>query len=140
MKRDEYIGALKSALVGFDEELVQEIVNDYEERFRVGLEKGKTEEQVVQELGSIKDLVDELGEMQQGTENAKTFHATFTVEDDTVNMDGDTQENNDNRQSGSYYQEKSFAETFDAAMKKFGKVLDSVMKEAGKVIEDAAEK
>lgn len=140
MKKEEYMGALQNALTGFDEELVQEIVNDYEERFRVGLEKGKTEEQVVQELGSIKDLVDELGEMQQGTENAKTFNATFTVEDDTVNMDGDTQENNDNRQSGTYYQEKSFAETFDAAMKKFGKVLDSVMKEAGKVIEDAAEK
>ena len=44
MKREEYMGALQSALAGFDEELVQEIVSDYEERFRVGLEKGKTEE------------------------------------------------------------------------------------------------
>ena len=58
MKREEYMGALKSALTGFDEELVQEIVSDYEERFRVGLEKGKTEEAVIQELGSIKDLID----------------------------------------------------------------------------------
>ena len=66
MKKEEYMGALQSALTGFDEELVQEIVSDYEERFRVGLEKGKTEEQIIQELGSIKDLVDELGEMQQG--------------------------------------------------------------------------
>ena len=43
MKKEEYMGALKSALAGFDEELVQEIVSDYEERFRVGIEKGKTE-------------------------------------------------------------------------------------------------
>ena len=47
MKKEEYIGALKSALAGLYEELVQEIVSDYEERFRVGIEKGKTEEQVI---------------------------------------------------------------------------------------------
>jgi len=139
MRREEYMGALKSALTGFDEELVQEIVNDYEERFRIGLEKGKTEEQVIRELGNIKDLVDELGEMQQGAGTAGTFKATGTMENDKVKMEEDTQEGNNNRQSGTYYQEKSFAETFDAAMKKFGKVLDNVMKEAGKVIEDAAE-
>lgn len=139
MKREEYMGALKSALTGFDEELVQEIVNDYEERFRVGLEKGKTEEQIVQELGSIKDLVDELGEMQQGAETVRPFKETVTGEDDKVKTEEDAQENSNANQKGTYYQEKSFAETFDAAMKKFGKVFDTVMKEAGKVIEDAAE-
>lgn len=36
MKKEEYMGALKDALAEFEEELVQEIVNDYEERFRVG--------------------------------------------------------------------------------------------------------
>lgn len=140
MKREEYMGALQSALTGFDEELVQEIVSDYEERFRIGLEKGKTEEQIIQELGSIKDLVDELGEMQQGAETGRPFKATITIEGDKVKMEDNTQEENTGkRQNGTYYQEKSFAETFDAAMKKFGKVLDGVMKEAGKVIEDAAE-
>jgi len=138
MKREEYMGALKSALTGFDEELVQEIVNDYEERFRVELENGKTEEQVVAELGSIKDLVEELVEMQQGAEPARPFKATITIEGDKVHTEGGEQESNSSTK-GTYYQEKSFAETFDAAMKKFGKVFDNVMKEAGKVIEDAAE-
>lgn len=137
MKREEYMGALQSALAGFDEELVQEIVSDYEERFRVGLEKGKTEEQVVAELGSIKDLVEELGEMQQGAgDSFKTTGSAQTAENNADNAN----DSNSNNQSGTYYQEKSFAETFDAAMRKFGKVFDSVMKEAGKVIEDAAEK
>jgi len=139
MKREEYMGALKGALTGFDEELVQEIITDYEERFRIGLEKGKTEEQIIKELGSIKDLVDELGEMQQGAETGRPFKATITIEGDNVKTESNAEENNNNRQSGTYYQEKSFAETFDAAMKKFGKVFDTVMKEAGKVIEDAAE-
>lgn len=128
MKKEEYMGALKSALTGFDEELVQEIITDYEERFRVGQEKGKTEEQIIAELGSIKDLVDELREMQQGAGAKET-------------RTGETQADSDEFRgnSGTYYQEKSFAETFDAAMKKFGKVFENVMKEAGKVIEDAAE-
>lgn len=120
MKRDEYMGALKSALANFDEELAQEIICDYEERFRVGMEKGKTEEQIIAELGSIKDLVDELSEMQQGGEQKA--------------------EGTNYSQSGTYYQEKSFAESFDSAMKKFSKVFDNVMKEAGRVIEEATEK
>ena len=132
MKKEEYMGALQSALTGFDEELVQEIVSDYEERFRVGLEKGKTEEQIIQELGSIKDLVDELGEMQQGAgDSFRTAEGSTGAEQTT--------ENREESNSGTYFQEKSFAESFDSAMKKFGKALDSVMKEAGRVIEGAAE-
>ena len=142
MKREEYMGALQSALAGFDEELVQEIVSDYEERFRVGLEKGKTEEQVIAELGSIKDLVEELGELQQGTGDSFKTAGSAQTADSNANSgeENNTDDFSSNNQSGTYYQEKSFAETFDAAMKKFGKVFDSVMKEAGKVIEDAAEK
>lgn len=149
MKREEYMGALASALTGFDEELVQEIITDYEERFRVGQENGKTQEQVIAELGSIKDLVDELGEMQQGAESNRKFKAEINIEtakaetedkDKTEeNAEENAQDTTRNFQKGTYYQEKSFAESFDAAMKKFGKVFDTVMKEAGKVIEDAAE-
>lgn len=140
MKREEYMGALKSALTGFDEELVQEIVSDYEERFRVGTENGKTEEQVIAELGSIKDLVEELGEMQQGAgENFKA--AGNATENNAQQTEKNFESNNTyTGQSGTYYQDKSFTETFDSAMKKFGKVFDKVMKEAGRVIEDAAEK
>lgn len=204
MKKDEYMGALKSALVGFDEELVQEIITDYEERFRVGAERGKTEEQVIRELGSIKDLVEELGEFKQsagsayqseaGTEPVKTIIISQTFGDtkkdaeQNHNVTGAEQAQNigttagsgeqegakgdygqeedsgyryqenstgsfhnqssgndwnhgkqsDNRQSGTYYQEKSFSESFDSAMRKFGRALDGVMKEAGRVIEEAA--
>lgn len=140
MKKEEYMGALKSALNGFDEELVQEIVSDYEERFRVGLERGKTEEQVISELGSIKDLVDELGEIQQSSK--ESFQTAGQKETAGTWQEQDREENGPeygNSSSGTYYQEKSFAETFDSAMKKFGKALDSVMKEAGRVIEGAAE-
>ena len=64
MSKEEYISSLKVSLRGFEEDLVQEIVTDYEERFAVGVEKGKTEEQVIVELGSIEELVMELRELQ----------------------------------------------------------------------------
>lgn len=150
MKKEEYMGALKSALVGFDEELVQEIVTDYEERFRIGTENGKTEETVIQELGSIKDLVEELGEMQQPagvdarmsgqlTETEQITKNTAGNEEKWEQNENETNQNSYHQQSGTYYQDKSFADSFDSAIKKFGKVLDGVMKEAGRVIEEAAE-
>jgi len=118
------MGALKSALEGFDEELVQEIVVDYEERFRIGAENGRSEEEIIKELGSIRDLVEELQEVQQEPKQ-KQFTEKENIEQE--------------QQSGTYYQEKSFAESFNAAMKKFGKALDGVMKEAGRVIEEATD-
>ena len=143
MKKEEYMGALQSALVGFDEELVQEIVTDYEERFRIGMEKGKAEEEIIRELGNIKDLVDELGEMQQSSgdvlRTAGTQVAIHATEEKSEKTAEGTEQAEENQSSGTYYQEKSFAESFDSAIKKFGKVLDGVMKEAGSVIEEAAE-
>ncbi len=139
MRKEEYMGALRSALTGFDEELVQEIISDYEERFRVGLEKGKTEESIVQELGSIKDLVDELGEMQQSSEAANRTAEHAEPMDAEPQPEYREENSNNYYRSGTYYQEKSFSESFDSALKKFGRVLDDVMKEAGKVINEAAE-
>lgn len=147
MKKEEYMGALRSALEGFDEELVQEIVNDYEERFRIGAERGKTEEQIIHELGSIKDLVEELGELQQGVgDSFQTNSSAYVTEQAWEEKVENGEEGSQQKKSysgtgtsGTYYQEKTFAESFDSAMKKFSKVLDGVMKEAGRVIEGAAE-
>lgn len=136
MKKEEYMGALKSALAQFDQELVQEIVMDYEERFRVGAENGKTEEMVIQELGNIRDLVDELSDIQQ---TPPPFSREKEKEDSGQESKNKT-EQEEQENSGTYYQEKSFAETFNSAMKKFGKVFNGVMKEAGRVLEEAAEK
>ena len=72
MNKEAYMSSLKTALTGFEEDLVQEIVADYEERFRVGAAQGKTEEQIVAELGSVEGLVEELSEMQGITQEKRT--------------------------------------------------------------------
>ena len=46
---------------------MEEIIADYEEHFQVGVENGKTEEQICEDLGSIEDLVAEIKDV-YGTE------------------------------------------------------------------------
>lgn len=62
MNKIEYLNALKDALKNVDMKVMEEIVADYEEHFQVGLENGKSEEQICEELGSIEDLVKEINE------------------------------------------------------------------------------
>lgn len=64
MNKQEYMGNLIEALRDFDEEIRNEIIGDYEEHFEIGLSNGKTEEQIIEELGSIEELVKELKDLQ----------------------------------------------------------------------------
>ncbi len=65
MNKIEYLNALKEALKDTEESVMEEIVSDYEEHFQVGIQEGKSEEQICEELGSINDLVDEIKEVYQ---------------------------------------------------------------------------
>ena len=60
MNRQEYMDTLSKALDGFGTDIKDEIMSDYEEHFTDGLANGKTEEQIIAELGPIEDLVREL--------------------------------------------------------------------------------
>lgn len=62
MTKSEYMEALQKKLECFNRELQQEIVEDYEQHFAEGIAAGKTEEEIVAELGSIEDMIQELSE------------------------------------------------------------------------------
>lgn len=62
MTKSEYMNALQNKLECFNRELQQEIVEDYEQHFAEGIAAGKTEEEIVAELGSIEDMIQELPE------------------------------------------------------------------------------
>lgn len=75
MTREEYMEKLEKALDRFDDELKEDIINDYTEHFTIGLANGKSDEEVIEELGSIDELVDELDSL-SGDEKksaSKTF-------------------------------------------------------------------
>lgn len=62
MTKQEYLIILQEKLEYFSRELQREIIEDYEEHFAEGLAAGKTEEEIVEELGDIEDMIRELPE------------------------------------------------------------------------------
>lgn len=75
MTRTEYMENLKNALKGFDKEIQDEIISDYEEHFTMGAASGKSDDEIAAELGSIDELVNELKDL---SENKTTSEQTTT--------------------------------------------------------------
>ncbi len=60
MTKDQFLKQLDSALHKLSRSERQDILHDYEEHFEVGLEEGKTEEQIAASLGSPNQIANEL--------------------------------------------------------------------------------
>lgn len=147
MGKEEYISSLKVALEGFEEDLVQEILTDYEERFVIGLEKGKTEEQIIAELGNIEELVMELKELQsldtasmanwnireKNTSTAETKETEQAIEEDVVKEQ--QKEKTEQNNSNNWKETASFYDSFEILMRNVGKVVENVVKKAEEAVE-----
>lgn len=59
MKKDEFFAQLRTAFAGMDEELLTDILGDYENHFKEGMENGKSEEEICEELGNIEEICQE---------------------------------------------------------------------------------
>ena len=51
MTKSQFMNTLKANLTGFSTKEIEEILYDYEEHFNIGLSSGKTEEEIIEELG-----------------------------------------------------------------------------------------
>lgn len=56
MKKNEFFAQLRTAFAGMDEELLTDILGDYENHFKEGMENGKSEEEICEELGNIEEI------------------------------------------------------------------------------------
>ena len=56
MKKDEFFAQLRTAFAGMDEELLTDILGDYENHFKEGIENGKSEEEICEELGNVEEI------------------------------------------------------------------------------------
>ena len=52
MNKQEFLAILRANLYGMDSNTVNDILYDYEEHFRIGLENNKTEEEISKALGN----------------------------------------------------------------------------------------
>ncbi len=93
MTKSEYLSALKHKLESFNMELQQEIMEDYEQHFAEGLAAGKTEDEIIEELGSIEDMIQELPEEDmkqeiQAMDNVSRKNSTYEGEYKAIAIEG----------------------------------------------------
>lgn len=60
MNKDEYIGKLTKLLRKLPKEEREDIISDYEEHFAIGMEKGRSEEEISKALGNPKTLAKQI--------------------------------------------------------------------------------
>lgn len=60
MNKAGYLQQLRNKLHGFDEDIVSEMLRDYEEHFEIGYAQNKSDDEIIASLGSIDDLVKEM--------------------------------------------------------------------------------
>lgn len=64
MMKNEYMKKLADALDAFSEETKKEVLEDYESHFAMGMEDGRSEEEICEELGSVELFIEELAQME----------------------------------------------------------------------------
>ena len=62
MTKQEYLRKLQERLESFGQELQEEILEDYRQHFAEGVNQGKSEEEIIEELGNIEEMIRELSE------------------------------------------------------------------------------
>lgn len=67
MTKSEYMEILKERLGRFSQELQDEILEDYHRHFAEGEKQGRSEEEIIRELGNIEEMIQELAEMDSDT-------------------------------------------------------------------------
>ncbi|MEH7239508.1 HAAS signaling domain-containing protein [Bacillus sp. JJ1562] len=81
MSKKQFLSILEKYLRKLPKNEIEEILQDYEEYFTIGVEKGKTESQIVEALGSPKQLAKELNAVNaiNKAEENKSIKSMFTA-------------------------------------------------------------
>lgn len=94
MTKSEYMSLLEKSLEQFDKELQREIMEDYRQHFAEGEKQGRSEEEIIEELGNIEEMIQELSEMagKSGPDSTNS----------TDNSDSSALESSENNKSTAY--------------------------------------
>lgn len=89
MTRTEYINKLREQLQCFSADMREEILEDYSRHFDEGLANGKSEDEIIAELGSIEDMVEELKQNQpEDTVSPQNQCNSFDAGYRTIQLEG----------------------------------------------------
>lgn len=73
MNRIEYMKQLEEKLQGFDDDIVKEMLRDYEEHFEIGYAQNQSDSEIIGSLGSIDDLVKEMEQCYERHQNNRVY-------------------------------------------------------------------
>ena len=79
MTKEEYMDKLRSALAGYSESVSDEIISDYEEHFEEGLKAGKTDDEIISNLGDIDEMTQNLEDVKCGKEEKSDRKASSSA-------------------------------------------------------------
>jgi len=90
MTQKEYLHALEDALNGIDPKDKEDLMADFREHFEIGLSEGKSEQDIIDHLGPVKDLVESLDLKRLETQKTAIQEHDQTITDivETVIIDG----------------------------------------------------
>ncbi|MEG0296936.1 MAG: DUF1700 domain-containing protein [Clostridium sp.] len=93
MNRDEFLNIIKEGLKDFPEMELNDILYDYREHFDAALASGKSNEEIIRELGNPEDLVNQYrsGYIQkyEGPKNNNTYNDNTSSKSNTTNSSND---------------------------------------------------
>lgn len=72
MTKQEYMQTLQENLERFGQELQEDILEDYRQHFAEGEKQGKSEEEIIEELGNIEEMIRELAEEGMSAESGRS--------------------------------------------------------------------
>ena len=68
MTKNEYLNALKERLRNYPFDLRKEVLDAFEGHFEEGLNSGETEEEIIESLGTVDEVMENIRMMQLGEE------------------------------------------------------------------------
>ncbi len=87
MNKKEYLEEVKKALNNVDAEVVLDVIEDFENHFDIGMEEGRSEEAIAEELGDPKDIAkqfaDEYGTKKQPEREDKAEKESTSSSEET---------------------------------------------------------
>lgn len=87
MNKSEFLKTLEVALIDFRDDEKKDILYDYEEHFRIGEEKGKSESELISELGNPEDIAEQYRTSSSSEiNNSDTNYRTVNDETTSNNM------------------------------------------------------
>ena len=86
MTQKEYLKALEDALNGIDPKDKEDLMADFKEHFEIGLSEGKSEQDIIDHLGPVKDLVESLDLKRLQTPKATVLDHDQTITDTVENI------------------------------------------------------